>query len=232
MQAVGRAIRLADDKTVGTIVIPVFIGQRRGPRGHPGRLVVQDGLGRGQGAAHARRGTGRTTRLTAAGTGPSRRRSATPAREDSPRPARPHRRRLRAGLHMRLVNSVTAPWLEWFGRLEDHYEPLGSTGAQDPRRPCAREVGPQKQRTLYRRGKVSADRIEMLGNLGDWTWELSDAQFEKFVEELRKILQDKRNLAISRGHSLFSRVDDYGTSTRGRVRRSPPNVSRSWRASD
>ena len=99
VQAVGRAIRLAPDKTVGTIVIPVFMSTSARPRSHPGRLAVQDGLGRGPGAAHARRGTGRTARLTEAGTGPARRRSAASSREDPPRSARPYRRRLRAGLH-------------------------------------------------------------------------------------------------------------------------------------
>ena len=46
VQAVGRAIRQADDKTVGTIVIPVFIDTDERPRGRSRRLGVQAGLGR------------------------------------------------------------------------------------------------------------------------------------------------------------------------------------------
>ena len=62
VQAVGRAIRLAAEKTVGTIVIPVFIDTDEDPDDRPRSLGVQAGVGRDQGAALTRRRAWRTTR--------------------------------------------------------------------------------------------------------------------------------------------------------------------------
>ena len=60
VQAVGRAIRLAAEKTVGTIVIPVFIDTDEDP--DIALESVQASVGRDQGAALTRRRAWRTTR--------------------------------------------------------------------------------------------------------------------------------------------------------------------------
>ena len=72
VQAVGRAIRKSDDKTVGTIVIPVFIDTDDRPRDRARRLGVQAGVGRDQGAPRPRRGARRAARRPAPSSGPKR----------------------------------------------------------------------------------------------------------------------------------------------------------------
>ena len=117
VQAVGRAIRLAPDKTVGTIVIPVFIASGddheailddspfktvwdvvRALRMHDEELAEQlDSLRLGLG----QRGAGQP-RL--------------PEKIHLDLPTHIGAEFARA-FNMRLVDSVTAPWLEWFGRF-------------------------------------------------------------------------------------------------------------------
>ncbi|MCW2689539.1 MAG: putative helicase, partial [Mycobacterium sp.] len=127
VQAVGRAIRLAPDKTVGTIVIPVFLSSCedhesvlddssfktvweivKALRLHDEELAEQlDTLRLAMGL----RGGGQ--------------------------PRLPEKIHLDLPTHItvdfarafdtRLVDSVTAPWMEWFGMLQKHYEDTGTT---------------------------------------------------------------------------------------------------------
>ena len=55
-----------------------------------------------------------------------------------------------------------------FGQLQEHYKATGTTYALDN---CPLGGWGGAQRRLYRRGKLSAERVELLTNLGDWSWE-------------------------------------------------------------
>ena len=205
VQAVGRAIRLAPDKTVGTIVIPVFMasgddhevilddspfktvwGVVKALRLHDEELAEQlDSLRLGLGL----RGAGQRA-----------------SREDPvlDLPAHIGADFVRA-FNTRLVNSVTAPWMELFGAasrdITKTRAPLVPARTQNPGwHPLG--TWEAKQRDLYRKGKLSAERVELLKNLGDWSWEPFDEKFEKFVEELHKHLEDQWH------HSCFAGLQD------------------------
>ena len=57
-----------------------------------------------------------------------------------------------------------------------------------------------RQRWFYKKGKVSADRIEMLESIGDWSWEPRASReqegWEEFLGELRKCLADKGTVRV------------------------------------
>ena len=59
VQALGRAIRKAPDKKLGTIVLPVFISEEEDPEQAARRVRLQARLGRAQSPAGTRRGAGR-----------------------------------------------------------------------------------------------------------------------------------------------------------------------------
>ena len=138
VQAVGRAIRKSEGKTVGTIVIPVFIDTDTDPdaalndssfkpvwdviqalRAHDEEL--------GEHIDSLRREMGRTGGV----------------------PKLPDKIHLDLPTHIsadfarafdvRLVDSVTAPWMEWFGMLQAHYEATGTTRVST--RSPARSIG-------------------------------------------------------------------------------------------
>jgi superfamily II DNA or RNA helicase len=201
VQAVGRAIRLAPDKTVGTIVIPVFVSSRedhetvlddssfktvweivKALRLHDEELAEQlDALRRGLGL----RGGGQ--------------------------PILPKKIHLDLPTHITvdfarafdtcLVNSVTAPWMEWFGLLQKHYEETGTTRGLPQGNLL--DSWSQKQRFLYQKNRLLADRAELLSNLGDWSWEPRNDRWEKMFELLKQFIEEN-------GHALVPNSDALG----------------------
>ncbi|MGV7633065.1 Helicase associated domain protein [Mycobacterium kansasii] len=191
VQAVGRAIRLADDKTVGTIVIPVFIDTEtdadtalkdssfktvwdviQALRAHDEELGEQiDSLRRELG----RKGGG--TRLpdkihldvsTAVGAD------------------------FAAAFDVRLVEKTSARWEFWYGLLEKYTAEHGTawvpvdyvTGGY----PLGRWAS--VQRGLYTKAQLTDDRRDKLESLPGWSWDvLSDkwgfwmALMNQFVAE-------------------------------------------------
>ena len=166
VQAVGRAIRLAPTTRPSAPSSSRSSSQQRGPRDHPGRLVVQDGLGGDQGAADARRGAGRTARLTAAGTGPrGGGRARLPEKIHLDLPARIDADFARA-FDVRLVEQCHRALAGiGFGRLQDTYETTGLPLCQritGPPKVVQSDIGPRHM-CPRQGGKLSAERIEILG---------------------------------------------------------------------
>ena len=108
VQAVGRAMRKADDKTVGTIVIPVFVDENADPETGARLVRVRPGLAGREGAPRPRRRTRRGTRRTAprAWQTPERRRAAN---EDRARPARQGRGSVRPAPSTRASSNARRP---------------------------------------------------------------------------------------------------------------------------
>ena len=159
---------------------PSLHEHQRGPRSHPGRLAVQDGLGRGPGAAHARRGTGRTARLTEAGTGPARRRSAASS---------PEKIHLDLPVHIgadfarafttRLVDSVTAPWEEWFGAVLQFLADNGHACVPVDYEVDGRKIGRWCVNQRARAERLSGDRWSRLDALPGWFWNVNESKWEE-----------------------------------------------------
>ncbi len=185
VQAVGRAIRLASNKTVGTIVIPVFIDTDEDPeialddsafkpvwdvikalRSHDDELGKQlDELRR---------------QLTQWG-----RRPRLPGKIHFDLPARVGIDFARA-FDVRLVEQTTAAWEEWFGLLEQFVERTG-----DARVPSSYTVDDCKlglwaltQRHRHAKGALDADRERQLQELPGWTWDPFAAQWEEGFSRL------------------------------------------------
>ena len=190
IQAVGRAIRKTDDKTIGTIVLPVFIDDYededaalsdsafrpiwdvlKALRAHDEQLAEQlDSL---------RRQIGRKSggfKL--------------PPKLHIDLPTTIGKSFARA-LEVRLVEATTANWEFWFGLIQTFVDREGHTDVAnrfetDDGYKLGLWSGHQRQE--YRKGKVSADRIARLESLGfDWdrlvsAWEEGYAQLRTFVQ--------------------------------------------------
>lgn len=168
MQAVGRAIRRAPNKTVGTVVIPVFIDTREDPtvaletstfkpvwdvikalRSHDDELGHEIDL--------LRRELGRQRR-------PLRR----PGKIHLDLPTRVGADFARA-FDVRVVEQTSATWEFWFGVLEQFVEQHGHACPTAGRHPAG--VWVAVQRRMFKVGQLSEDRRRRLEALPGWSWD-------------------------------------------------------------
>jgi superfamily II DNA or RNA helicase len=187
VQAVGRAIRLASDKTIGTIVIPVFVDTDEDPavaldnsafkpvwdvikalRSHDSQL--------GEHLDELRRQLGR--------------------QGDQPRlPAKIHLDLpekvgidFARAFDVRLVEQTTAPWEFWFGLLEEFVEVHGHSRVPNSYIVDGYRLGPwvTKQRSKRTDGTLPIDRAHRLQELNGWTW---DPKADQWEEGFRRLLE-------------------------------------------
>lgn len=180
VQAVGRAIRKSEDKTIGTIVIPVFIETSENPSVALDSSVFKpvwdviralrshdDELGRQ--LDELRRELGR--------------------RGDRPRlPAKIHvdiPTRLSAqfaqAFDVRLIEQTTASWEFWLGLLQKYAEECGHARPPQGYFVANYNLGAwvQTQRTNYSKGTLSADRQRRLQALPRWSWSAREDRWEE-----------------------------------------------------
>ena len=202
VQAVGRAIRLAEDKTVGTIVIPVFIEAGDDPeaaldasafkpvwdviralRAHDDELGEQlDELRRELG-----RGTS-TIRL------PSKLRLDRPARVNPD---------FASAFNVRLVEATSRIWQFSLGVLESYVEREGTANVPQSWTENGYRLGQwiAAIRQRYATGRFKdSDRIAQLENLPGWSWTPRDDRWERGYSSLCDFVDREGHSQVPRGH--------------------------------
>ena len=180
VQAVGRAIRKSDDKTVGTIVIPVFIDTDADPeialdssafkpiwdiikalRAHDDELGEQlDEMRRAMGR---QRGAPRL-----------------PDKVHTDIPVKVSNAFARA-FEVRLVEQTTASWEFWFGLLEKFVQENGHALVQRGTTVDGYKLHTwvAHQRVLYRQQRLAPGCEERLGPLPGWSWDRHGDRWEE-----------------------------------------------------
>jgi len=184
VQAVGRAIRLSDDKSVGTIVIPVFIENDDDPettlsssefgkvwkvvsalRAHDSQLgeqldTLRTGLGRNN-------SSGRPDKII----------FDLPANIDI---------RFVSAFNTRLVEATTSSWNFWFGLIEKYAEenrharvPVSFKTAE------GFKLGAWCHSQRNKRDELSKERVARLESLPGWVWSQFAAQWEEGYAQLQ-----------------------------------------------
>lgn len=188
VQAVGRAIRLAEGKSFGTIVIPVFISDSEDPdeilstsefdqvwkvvnalKSHDEAL--------GETLDEMRVGLGRRSKVSLSGTKVI---FDVPSNIDH---------RFIEAFETKLIETSTSSWEFGFGVFTDYVRQQGSAHVEA--KGCTHNgfslsTWCDTQRVNYRAGRLSADREERLNEytpLG-WNWSLADAQREQNIKDL------------------------------------------------
>ena len=191
VQAVGRAIRRAEDKTTGTIILPVLIDPDADPeealsssafqpvwdilralRAHDDVLAEQlDGL---------RRELGRKK--------PPGLRLPPKIRIDFP-----------AGIGsgfadactVRIVEQTTASWEFWYGLLERYGERHGNAAVPAPHIESGSALGRwvANQRHEHSRNRLDAERTRRLEMLPGWSWSMLDKMWEEGYRRLSRYSQ-------------------------------------------
>jgi superfamily II DNA or RNA helicase len=179
VQAVGRAIRKSDDKTVGTIVVPVFIETDADPEvalDSSGFKPVWDVLKAlrahdeelGAELDELRRQLGRREK-----------RLRLPSKIHLDLPTTVGVDFARA-FDIRLVELTTAPWELWFGVLEQFVERNGHARVPALYTVDGYKLGGwvRQQRFYWTKGILEADRERRLQDLRGWTWDILTDQWE------------------------------------------------------
>jgi hypothetical protein len=179
VQAVGRAIRLADDKKIGTIVLPIFISDSQDPsislddpsfqniwkvidalRSHDTKLGESlDEIRRGMGSGISTEQFPRKIHFDL------------PSRVDVT---------FAASMEARIVEHATSTWEFMFGLLERFVAREGSSQVPQNHIEKGFKLGnwTGSRRVEGRAGRLSADRIERLEALPGWTWHVIDERWE------------------------------------------------------
>jgi superfamily II DNA or RNA helicase len=206
IQAVGRAIRKANNKTLGTIVLPVLIPHDADTehaledsafkpiwailnalRSHDEQLATE--------LDQLRTELGRTSKL---GVIPNRIVESLPLDIDSLIPDFSNQ------LSLALVERSTNSWDYMYGQLLDYVEKHGHA------RPLARKVGRSwfegwvaQQRTNFNKGLLSSDRIQKLDKLPGWTWDPLGDSWNKFYELTKQFSQEFGHAAVPTKPTLY-----------------------------
>lgn len=177
VQAVGRALRLSETKTLGTIVLPIFLSPDedvekyvessqflpiwnvlKALKGHDDVLSEE--------LDEYRQSLGRKS-------GYRSRTGLTKVCIDLPRDVD---REFAAALELKIVEMTTHSWEQWFGELAEYLEQNGSVPQITNRKnrftkgfTLADWCG--QQRTFYNHGELSTERIARLESLPGWTWD-------------------------------------------------------------
>ena len=197
VQAVGRAIRKAEDKTVGTIVIPVFVDDDGRSRGGARASASSTASGRSCRALRdhddvladeldeLRRELGRRGTI-----------GGRPGQIVLDLPTGVGADFARA-FDAKVVEATTASWEFWFGLLLRHIE-LGGSGAPATEYVDERgfKVGAwvRRQRFMGRVNALGPERVELLEALPGWTWDAKEESWRQHLASLKAFVASKGRL--------------------------------------
>jgi len=196
VQAVGRAIRLSSSKTVGTIVIPVFIAEHEDPdevlydsvfkkiwavvnalRSHDEGLGIEFDILRQQ--LGKRGSVGKASKI----------------HFDLPTTISVE---FEEALSVKLIESTTASWEFWFGLLEAYKEEYDDCLVELRSKYKGYLLGywVSRQRKDYKKGELALQRVQRLDEL-EFVWDKYAAQWEEGFAYLKTYKDENENCSPS-----------------------------------
>ncbi len=205
IQALGRAIRKAQNKKLGTVVIPVFVDPEEDTEEmlstsafkHVWDVVnalrAHDEV-LGEEIDELRRQLGRHKKI----------RKTKKIVFDMPDEVD---KSFARAFNIKLVESTSASWEFWFGLLQKYVEREGDALVPAKHRKDGYNLGRWvvKQRTAYKNGKLSQDHIDRLEKLPEWEWSQYEASWEEHYEMLKQYVDREGNALVPAKH----RKDGY-----------------------
>lgn len=201
-QAVGRAIRKAEEKTLGTIVIPVFVGDAEDAEEALSesrfkavwdvlRALREHDAALGEALDRLRRSLGRKQHVDWRLPEKLILEVPTSVGDDFAR-----------AFETRVVESTTSSWESVFGLLEQFVEREGHSRV--PQRHVEEEfhlgawvVG---ARTAYKQGRLGADRARRLAELAGWVWDVRIANFDQGCGVLAEFVRREGHAGVPVDH--------------------------------
>ena len=208
IQAVGRAIRLSEDKTVGTIVLPVFITTGESAehaieasnfkpvwnvlnalRAHDDVLAceldqIRIDMGKDTGSGGPAADALRKIRIDLPST---------------------MAHTLGGALRTHLVESVTSSWNFWIGMMEEFVKREGHARVPAPYKTASGyPLGNWLSRQRGTRDGMPADRKSRLEALPGWTWDRLLAKWEEGIGHLAEFAEREGHAQVPQGYKTAS----------------------------
>ncbi|MDA9818809.1 DEAD/DEAH box helicase family protein [Methylophilaceae bacterium] len=223
VQTVGRAIRLSNNKKIGTIIIPVFLEKGKQAetvisksnfkpvwdivnalKSHDEELSIE--------LDSFRTELGKQKKTSRHVTGLSKIVLDLPAEYDA---------KFSRAISTQLVETVTNSWNFWYGLIVRYINTNKVTAFDIEQKHCDEEgykVGQwvSSQRSI--KDSLSKERIAKLENLPGWTWDKNEAQWQLFVDEL---LQFTNKHGYARPDMNYIAPSGYPLGKRVRTLRQP-----------
>ncbi len=190
VQAVGRALRLSKTKTLGTIILPIFLSLDEDvetyvessqflPVWNVLKALKSHDDVLSEELDEFRRSLGHKS-------GHRLRTGLTKVSIDLPQEVTSG---FAAALELKIVEMTTHSWEQWFGEITEHLEENGSVPQiPDKKRRTAKGFVLAdwcgQQRTLYNQGALPKERIESLESLPGWTW---SPVFDRLMEAAKAV---------------------------------------------
>ena len=200
IQAVGRAIRKAPDKTVGTIVLPVFLSEEE----DPDQMLDESAFKNVWDVLKALR-----AHDEALGEELDELRRRLGARRTAPR--RPGKIKLdlprtigdefARAFYVRAVEQTTAAWEFYFGLLARFIEREGHAWVPAQWREDGYRLGQWVgvQRVTFKNGQLNEDRRKRLEAVPWWTWNVMEEEWERGFAYLRKFVEREGHARVPQG---------------------------------
>ena len=214
VQAVGRAIRKADDKTLGTIVIPVFVPEGKnaeavldGSTFKPVWSVVRALRNHDELLAEqldaVRRKKGRGDRIT---------RGDLPPKIIIDLPGVVVGEEFTDAIVAQIVERTTSSWEEGFSRLEQYYEEHGSARvpAEFKTKDGLALGGWVSNQRRMGRSEMPEERVKRFESFADWVWDLAEAQWEEAFSGLEQYYEEHGSARVPR---KFKTKDGFALGT-------------------
>ena len=211
IQAVGRAIRLSDHKTIGTIVLPVFIEQDDNEiesiessnfkpiwdvinalRSHDEELSLElDQLRTQMGSEGIREVRDISDKIIF----------------DIPETVGASFSR---SLKTKIVEKTSASWDFMFGLLKKHISVYGNSlpSGKDKFEGYNLEGWVSKQRVYKKQNELSIDRIQKLESLKEWFWDALEYQWDEWLKDI-KVYIEKYGSKLPSSSSITNKKDKY-----------------------
>ena len=114
-------------------------------------------------------------------------------------------------LYTVLVESTSDDWYEHYGKLKKFLS------ENNNRFPSYNEEGGNwvnRQRFLFKKNRLLSERIDLLLELKDWTWDLIDSRWYKKFEELKVFMQENNGNVPRQDGKGYDPLADWASKQR------------------
>ena len=102
-----------------------------------------------------------------------------------------------------LVENTSDSWMEMYGKLEEYYEKHGSARPPIDKSTLGNWV--QKQRHWRDKNMLSKIRINLLEKFHDWIWDAYEAYWSEKFEALKKFFEENEHSNVPQKHPLLGK---------------------------
>ena len=100
-----------------------------------------------------------------------------------------------------LVTNTTEGWMETYGKLVEYVTENGDSRVPQSHQTLGGWVS--NQRSTYKVGKLSRERINLLGGLNGWCWDYNESNWQNIFKELKEYVKENGNSRVPKSNKIL-----------------------------